>query len=454
MAKIVDKNIISQVSDFLNKYKLETGKKIRINIFYALCLHINSIANHNPTTQRVTNDQIVMTIQNYPKEYAAASEFAGILKNTLDIDLDISEITILTMFLIESDKNEEKAKPVLLYIMHGNTTAQSLCQTTNSLTQCANAYHYDLSLNSNSEQAMEEIKHLILDIDQGAGVFVIYDMDSIKTMLDTISEEIDVKIRYMNIPVTLIGIDIARKCSMETDIDTIFHKANRNILNLYDNTTMNKHNNAIITLCHTGEGGALQLKDYIDRYSQLSMTTIPLSISNRNELAKKIKNIQKTYTIHAFVGTYDPKLFGIPFISIADVFSCTKDKLDKILQFQPDLSTGIDYELVYQYLNEQLKYTSVSKIKTILPDIVDELSQMYALDENTTLGIFMHLVCMIENTLSGEKKIKNPSAEKIITALDSDYRAVSKLMKKIEKKFKIIIDDNEIATIIMMAKKI
>lgn len=452
LSKIVDQKIIQCVDKWLRICSEEMGRSFKTNVFYGLCLHINSLMNLNFNHQRVDNDQIVKIIQEYPKEYAASVQLADVLKDSMGLNLPIEEVVLITMFLIETDETIEEEHPVLLYIMHGNGTAASLRDVTNSLTHCHNAYSYDLLLDKSSKLAMEELRILITEIDRGCGVLVIYDMGSIKTMIETIAEDIDVKIRYMNIPVTLIGIDVARKCSMETDLDYVYHMANLEINNM--KRMEEKHNEIIITLCHTGEGGAVQLKRYIDQYSKLSMKTIALSISARSDLLKEVMALQKTYHIHAFVGTYDPRLLGIPFISIAKIFENGKDDLDRILMFEPIQSHTFDYSDVYKYLEEQLKYVSIPKLKTVLPDILDEFGVMYELDEDQRVGLFMHLACLIERLLDGDSIVKNSEKNKIITVFEEDYKAISKIVTSLEKTFKIIIDDNELATIIMIIKRI
>lgn len=452
LSKIVDEQVIHLVRKCLDACKKELGRTYPSNVFYGLCLHINSLLNMNTTHQRVANEQIIKIIQNYPKEYAAGVQIADLLKEIFELELPIEEIVLITMFLIESDDEEEEARPVLLYVMHGNSTASSLRDVTNTLTHCHNAYSYDLTLESDTKIAMEEIKQLIMKINTGAGVIVIYDMGSIKTMMDTIAEEIDVKIRYMNIPVTLVGIDIARKCSMETDIDYVYHMANLEMNNMYRNEE--KHTDIIVTLCHTGEGGAIQLKRYIDQYSKLGMKTFALSISARAELLKEVLALQKTYRIHAFVGTYDPRLLGIPFISIGKIFENAKEDLDRILMFEPVQSKHFDYNDVYKYLEEQLKYVSIPKLKTVLPNIIDDFSLLYSLNEDQRIGLFMHLACLVERLLEGKSVNKIEDKNKVLTVFEEDYKAIMKILTNLEKPFKIIIDDNEIATIIMIIKKI
>lgn len=343
-------------------------------------------------------------------------------------------------------------KPVLLYAMHGNGTAYSLSQVTNALSHCDNAYSYDLSLDLDAATAMEELKELIKRIDRGAGVIVIYDMGSIKTMIDLISEEIDIEIRCLNVPITLIGIEAAHKCFMEKDVDSAHHLLCQELRGYgYGD---NLRNSVIITLCHTGEGGAVYLKNYIDQYSNLGIKTIAMEFTDRKALLKEIMSLKKAYSIHAFVGTYNPKLLGIPFLSIRNLLEANPENLDRMLMFEPLSLPYMNYAKVYEYLEEQFKYTSISKLKSVLPQVVDELALTYSLDSDQTLGLFIHMACAIERILSGKGIEKNPEAKNINAALDEDYRTVSKILKNLEKTFKIIIDDNEIATLIMILKKI
>lgn len=376
----------------------------------------------------------------------------SVLQDKFGLDLTIDEAVLITMFLLEPDEEKSEGHPVLLYILHGNTAATSLKDVTNSLTRCYNAYSYDLALDISTKRAKQEIKSLITSIDQGAGVVVIYDMGSIKTMIEAISEEIDIKIRCLNIPITLIGIDLARKCSMESDIDYVYHIANLNFNSLKNSES--KQTDVIITLCHTGEGGAVQLKNYIDQYSKLRMKIVPLCISDRGELLKEVQSLQMSYNIHTFVGTYDPKLLGIPFIPITKIFENSKKDIDKVLRFEPIQANLFNYSAVYSYLEEQFKYTSIPKLKEILPEIVDEISVYYNLEHDLRVGLFMHLACLIERLLKGESVAKNKEKNKILTIFEEDYKVISKIIKKLEKAFKIIIDDNELATIIMIIKKI
>ena len=450
LSKIVDNRIIDSVLKMKDEIVEQLNRPISSAAFYGICLHLNALFRGTNNPNRINNKQLAETIKNYPQEFAICSQFSGYLKEKLDLTLDNGEIALLTLFIVEGHQNNKN--PVLLYIMHGSGVAKNLAEVTNALTHAHNAYSYDMELSSSTSLALEEIKSLILSIDQGAGVLVIYDMGSIATMLDTISESVKVKLRYIALPITLIGIDIARKCAMNTNIDDVFHMAVKEIFSVVQND--NQRNNIIITLCHTGEGGAQHLKTYIDLYSKLGYKTVSLSISNRDQLIKEVLILKKTGNIHAFVGTYDPKLFGIPFISIEKIFENSSDDIDRILNFEPTSGNVCDYKKVYTYLQTSLQVASIVKIKEVLPDIVDSFSLMYGLDNDVQMGLFMHLAALIDRQLLKKDLQVDPKVLKLLDSYHNDATIIRKTIRPIEKSFKIIIDDYEIATLLSIILQI
>ena len=452
LSKIVDFRIIELVQKFSEMTKTELKIILKPSVFYGLCLHMNSLLSIKSSHSRVDNDQLNFIVQNYPKEYALSAQFALDFKDMSGIELPPEEIAIITMFLVKTKDEIDNGHPVLLYILHGSGIAEALKEVTISLTHCNNVYSYDLHLEKDNLKAMDEIRSLILKIDEGQGVIVIYDMGSIRTMLDTISQENDVKIRYIHIPITLIGIDVARKCLQEEDIDYVYHTTLLEMKSLDDNKNYKRE--VVITLCQTGDGGAFQLKQYIDQYSKLGFKTIPLAISKRDELIKKVMEIKKIYTIHCFVGTYNPNLLGIPYISINKVFENRAEDIDRILMFEPLQSKCMGYSGIYSFLEEQFKFISVSKLKSILPSIADQLDVVYSLNSEQKIGLFIHISCLLEKCKEGIHFALRKEERQLIDLYEDDYKTISKIIKPLEKSFKVIIDDSQIACIIRIVNKI
>lgn len=451
LSKIVEPKIINIVSNTIDLYHKEIKKDTKPQLFYGLCLHMNSLLKLHFNGTRVDDDQIVHIVKDYPREYAISSQMATIFKDEFHIELPMEEIVIITLFFINDDK-EESGHPVLLYIFHGSGIASSLREVTNTLMHTNNAYAYDLSLDKSTQEAMKDIKDLMERIDQGQGIIVIYDMGSIKSMLDVISQDMHIAIRYICMPITLVGLDIARKCMQENDIDYLYHSTMRemkHMMQIHDSTR-----EIIITLCYTGEGGAMQLKQYIDQYSVLGIKTVPLAVSKREDLIQQVMNLQKLYHVHCFVGTYDPKLLGIPFVSMNQIFENKPEDLDKLLMFEQVKKQDVDYAPIYDFLKQHFKHVSVDKLKTILPSIIDELSIVYPLDSEQRTGLFIHIASMIENVKEGITPKLNKDTTEIIQANEEDFKTISGIIKPLEKKFGVIIDDSQIASLIQMIKKI
>lgn len=451
LTKIVDKKIIQIVSDWLETCSHTLKRSFKESTFYGLCLHLNALISDSRKSSKMTNIHIQKIIEDFPSEYAETVQFVTKLESKFHISIDLQETIVIMMFIVEESIIEKENHPVLLYVLHGQNVASSLAQVTNDLARKNNVYGYDLDLLVDPKQAYQDIKKILININQGSGIIVIYDMGSIKNMMELLQDELNIDIRLVHIPITLIGIDIARKAGLETDIDNIYHEV---ITGINNTLTVTSQNKVIITLCHTGEGGAVELKRYIEKYSKLGFVIIPMNISNRHLIVREALNLRKTYQIHAFIGTFDPKLLGVPFIPINDIFSVDPTELDKVLLFEPVSSQNSQYDAVYEYLETEFKYTSITKLKMTLPKVIDDLNSIYNLSDDGKMGVFMHIASLIERKLQGEKHQKLKEKDKIIQVFQDDYKEIRRILKILEKTFCCIFSDSEIAIIIMMMRKI
>lgn len=451
LSKLVSPTIINLVSNFLDNCKEKFSVNYPPSVFYGLCLHINSLSNRKKSGQRLKNEQIMDIIDRYYDEYTCCLKFASELEEKLNIKIPIDEVVLFAMFIVEVDVEETTRKPQVLYVLHGNGTATSISNVVNNLVKAKNTYAYDLSLDRNPLDMYEELKSIIQKIDNGSGIIVIYDMGSIKTMLETIIYETNIEIRMICMPITLVGLDASRKCMLDSDIDNVYHGLIKEVNELF---SKKQGNEVIITLCNTGEGGAIQLKDYIEKYSKLNYDIVPLAISNKKILLSEVKKIREIKDIHAFVGAYNPKLFGIPFIPMSDILNVDPSKIDRILDFTMEYNSNIDYEPIYEYLNEQLEHISINKLKQIVPKVIEDIKKIEKLSDDQEMGLFVHIACLINRLLGNERIPKNVHTHRYIMKYEVEFKELLKVFKRVEKRFKVVISDDEIAHILAIIKKL
>lgn len=452
LSKLVPKDIILLTQNFLNLCEQRLRQKFNSEIFYGLCLHLNSMINLGiSSSHRMKSINIVQMRNKYALEFDLVEEFAKQIKDTFHYECNQNEKAIIVMFLIEPKTNQKH--PVVLYAMHGNGAAHYLSEVTNQLDKTENTFSYDMQLDKDLEQVHLDLRKLILKIDQGKGVIVIYDMGSFKNLFNRIADETGIAIRLINFPITLLGLELARKVITNSNIDDVYHGVLTNLQNLNTIKTSNKQN-MFITLCHTGEGGAVQLKDYIDQYSHLNYVVKAMSISDRDALARSVQQLRKIYNIRAFIGTYNPNLFGIPFISITKVFENSHENLDKVLSFIP-LNTKVSiYDKIYDYYETELKAVSVEDLKETMPAVMDMISAQYQLNEDQQIGVFTHIVGILENGLAGREREKVDLNSVNLKRLRNDFHFLEKALHPVEKKFNFVFNDSDLYTITAIVKKL
>ncbi|MCH4183830.1 MAG: PRD domain-containing protein [Prevotella sp.] len=442
---LVNKQIIDLVTDFIQSCEGRFQKQYPASVFYGICLHINSLIHMKKRGERISEEQVTKIITTYNKEFIACQEFANTLSMTMKLNIDIDEIVLITMFLIDDDSNEETGRPQLLIAMHGDHTASDVAEVIHTLTRTDNIHSFDLSLTSDLKDSVKELEILVENTDQGKGIIALYDMGSIKTMLETISEDTGITIRLVNIPFTLIGLDIARKCAVTDDVDAVYHSVVTELYQFRSDTTIKP--NVFITLCNTGEGGAVQMSEYIQRYSHLGYAVMPLAISDRQQLIRKVSEIRKSSSVAAFVGTFDPKIFGIPFISIQEVFECPKESIDLVLERKP-ASQEVDAEKqMYQQFEEDLTVIPKGELKKILPGVIQEIDAAYGLNEDQRIGLSMHLAAMTARLMQKSSVSENKNTAVILKEHGKEFKEIAKYLKKLEKRFSIVIPDSEIANV-------
>lgn len=448
LSKIVPKELISLVELWLSKTESKLGIHYSDNIFYGICLHLNSLIYLGVNNREASVDEIQRSKKLYPNEFKAVENLSEILFTTLDFRLVSAEQLLVVMFLLDN-RNRQQLHPQVLFVMHGSGIARELSKVVNTLLKDSQVSYYDMDFSKSSQEVTRELKELVLRLNEGAGVLVMYDMGSIKNIFDQISTELDIPIRLVNVPITLVGLEVARKASNTTDIDDVYHDIMFNLNRFAQNNSKTKPD-LFITLCHTGEGGAVQLKDYLDQYSILNAKVVALSMSDRNKLADKVQELRKIYDVKAFVGTYNPNLFGIPYISTEQIFSVSTDQLDQVLSFIPITGNLPVFRKIYDYYSKELKYTRIDLLKEVMPKVMEALSLQYGLNSKTQIGVFTHIVGLIEASLAGDKRNLDLEAN---PAWNKDYSYISRALKLIENKFNIIIGDQEIYLIAEIVKQ-
>ena len=134
ISKIVDSKIIQMVDTFLKEASIRFERIYPNSLFYVICLHLSAILERKGKSQKLSNEQIVMTIKEFNEEYIFCYKFATTLEKEFNVQFSIYEVVFLTMFITQDNLSEtSKNKPVVLVAMHGSSTASSIVEVANTL---------------------------------------------------------------------------------------------------------------------------------------------------------------------------------------------------------------------------------------------------------------------------------------------------------------------------------
>ena len=365
----------------------------------------------------------------------------------------MDEIIFVMMFLLE-ERVTKKQQVVTLIAMHGDHSAQEVVKTVNILSNENNTYAFNLPLNQNMKEAYEDFKKEIIRIDQGKGIILIYDMGSLRTMAESIAAETNIDIRFVESPITLIGVACSNKASEEKGIEEIYGYLQENFKTAaysrnYDGS------NKIVVITSKSETEAEKIQRFINENMSWNDVKIRRIVAaNEGQLYSMIDSIAEEGEIVGIVGDYDPLLHQYQFIDVNQLMKSEKTNLDDYIQTQNELDkTGITE--TYEYLEENFKELDMAKIEVYLDDFMDKAQNLLKvrLDENKKIGLIIHIVCLLDRIRQEYTPSISFIASGVIDKNKEMVPEVKKLLRPIEKEFNVYINDTEIATIITIIRE-
>ncbi|MEE1314000.1 MAG: PRD domain-containing protein [Lachnospiraceae bacterium] len=220
LEKMVSEKLIYEVEKFIKKAEKELDETIDERLFCALCLHINACIVKVSTKQRISNEEISRIVESYPMEYQLAKDFTNKIQQEFKVSMNIDEIIFVILFLLQSERCR-KQMVVTLLAMHGNGAATAIAEVINFMSREHTTYAYDLILEKNVQTAYEELMQKMIDIHQGKGILLIYDMGSIRTMAEAISAETKIPVKFLEMPLHLLGVAASNKSSDLNNLEDI-----------------------------------------------------------------------------------------------------------------------------------------------------------------------------------------------------------------------------------------
>lgn len=468
MSAIVDERVVDLVETFLSFAEKKLNKIFPQRIFFSLCLHVDSALSRIKKGKPIVNYMLHEIIEKYPDEYAASMHFSELMEREFGVKIPADEIGYISMFVSEDYFNEAEcgSNPVVLIAMHGRTTASSMADVVNKLVGADNVYAYDMHLEKAAPEAYEELKHLMTRIDRGGGILLLVDMGSIGVLSEVISNEAKIKIRVIDMATTVLGIECSRKAMVERDIDTIWKQIEHSEdywsrSGSHFRIMEPEKDNVILTVCLTGEGSALKLKNLIEEnisFDEKNIQIVPIPISGKQEMKRKIDKLSKSKNILGIVGTVNPEIHGIPFLAAAEII--LEKNYNWIRQLVcltegrlPDERKAQQKQLLGDVIASISNEIEIYDVKALEPALMDFLRAVdcnfdHKLSFDASIGLLMHLCFAIEKKRNGYEVPQFRYKDQIVKNFENELAMLKACIMPIEHQMNLAFSEDELSAIL------
>lgn len=262
----------------------------------------------------------------YPAEFSAASLFLEQISARLNRSVPSRELSMLTLYFHAFSAVKKKRRVRVIIMTHGQT-GMAMAQVVNHMLRDNNTVGFAMDWDESNEQVLERAIQLVQQCDEGLGCLLLVDMGSLASFAPEITLRTGVNVQCVARVDTLMALDAAQRILLERNcsLESLARALEVGRLHAGFSEARIRTNNppAVITVCITGDGNARRVQSFLRATMAdcRDIEIIEVGLLNRDALMARIDEIRQHYDIVAAVGTMNPELAGIPFLSIDYVLS-------------------------------------------------------------------------------------------------------------------------------------
>lgn len=453
IANVVDPLVINIVEEIIRYSESRLSRTFSQKVYLGMAVHIEAAIERIKRGKKIINPQLNKIRVEYNSEFNTALDCLKIIERALDIGMPIDEAGFLTMFFVLDDEEyrSKQNNPGVLVIAHGDSTATSMAEVANSLlgTRCAEGINAPLS--ESPQQVLVRVMEHIRNDKRRAGYVFLVDMGSLSTFGEIVEKEMEIPVRVVQLVSTLHVIEAGRKAVLGYSVDDIYADVSGIVQFIesrqeYMGEKEQHKKAAIVTVCMTGEGGAIALKNFVQshlKFDKKMLEIIPVNLIGKEDIKIRLEKTSKEKEVLCVITPFkiDTK---IPQFSLSDVLNLKA--INKIQHI-------VDVENTYLKMGETLKHQLKNvdgelvyhDIKLCVSNIQTEVG--IKLGTDMLIGVVFHIGCMIDRLKEDIKPASYEGRDEYISYNQQLYDIISNSLEPLNKKYGIDITRDEICYI-------
>ncbi len=428
LLKIVDEDIVEFAEEIKTLAESRLNKKLNERFIYATSLHFSALFNRikKRNVSYSSSSHIDIQLSANSKEYEVATEIHALIEKRYNLTIPPIEIEYLALLLTSIQESSYQERVGIVVAAHGSSTATSMVAVARKLFDADNILAVDMPLEMTPSDILDTVLEKVKAVNEGKGVLLLVDMGSLNSFGDVITEKTNILTKSIDMVSTPLVLEAVRKCSLfDTDLNAVYSYLITDFRGYTNKVTADDSfpntDGVIVTVCSTGKGAAIKLKelvqDIIDNITTHDINIIPVGLNNLN---KSIAHISKNNKILAIIGIKNPNM-GIPFISLENLIDGSGEKTIKgIISGKDVVPSNYKSEnqivlknLCKQSLKEILTYLNPEKIYSLLENFVIIIEKALPIHygNSAKLRIMLHVACALERMILNDGLIYRDSPD-------------------------------------------
>jgi len=343
-------------------------------------------------------------------EQRLVQQFVRLIESKLDAKLYLMDEIFLAFYLrsmaIERTNQQVKA----LIVAHGYATASSIANVANRLLN-SNMYEaFDMPLDVSIDEIVTRVLNYIENNDVSKGLVILVDMGSLKEIDAQINKFLRGPVAIINNVSTQMALLVGDMLSKDLYVEDIVEKLQKANHTEYKIIYPEKEKErAILTTCLTGMGTAKQIQRLFEASIPDDMN-VKVIAHDYDRLKKHgtEEAVFRMYDVLAVIGTADPGLEQIPYISLEGVISGQGEaQMRKAFRsMMPEERIGeINNNLVRNFslerVIESITILDTNKILSHVEECLTKLEMLMnkRLTNDKKVALYVHVSCMVERLI-------------------------------------------------------
>lgn len=326
VAKVIGRDVIDLSQEILKLAEKELGPFDQ-SLVYCMAVHLSAAFTRLGQGKKIINPNLKDIQRKFPREYAAACKMALVIEKRYKIELPDDEIGYMALYLHKTE-TEEEGRVGVIVAAHGGV-ASALLDVASKLLNVSHGRSFNMSFEQDPQDAFEDLLKIVYEADEGKGVLMLVDMGSLLTFGEIVQARTKIRIETIDRVDTMMVIEALRRSILPgATLDNLV-EAIESMTETFPKTSIGKtvqstKNKVIITTCFTGEGAAVYCSQRLKKifgseFRDISLLNI--GMVGKNDIDRQIYDIMEKYEVLAIVGSVNPKVAGIPYISLRELMT-------------------------------------------------------------------------------------------------------------------------------------